>query len=90
MEMIIKKIKTGILLGSIVLSGALYSCDSTEKKMDKTVDAIPSERYEEADQPDSLRNNEVNSDNDGNDGTMNGSMPEHVTETAKPAAKKDN
>jgi hypothetical protein len=29
----------------------------------------------------------VNSDNDGNDGTMNGSMPENVTQ---PKPKKDN
>jgi hypothetical protein len=88
MEMIIRKIKTGLLATVIVLS-AFYSCDSTEKKREKTTEAIPSERFEEADRPDSLSNNEANSDNDGNDGTMNGSMPENVTEKGT-SAKKDN
>ena len=86
--MIIRKIKTGLLAAVIVLS-AFYSCDSTEKKREKTTDAIPSERFEEAGRADSLTNNEVSSDNDGNDGTMNGSMPEHVTESG-PGTNKDN
>ncbi len=85
--MIIKKLKIVALAATVILSTGLYSCDSTEKKREKTVNAIPSERYEESKTADSLRNNEVNSDNDGNDGTMNGSMPENVTE---PAPKKDN
>ena len=88
MEMILKKIKTAFL-ATVIISSAFYSCDSTEKKREKTVNAIPSERYEEAGRQDSLTNNDVNSDNDGNDGTMNGSMPEHVTETG-PGTKKDN
>jgi hypothetical protein len=88
MEMIIKKIKIGLLATVIALS-AFYSCDSTEKKREKTMNAIPTERFEEAGRSDSLTNNDVNSDNDGNDGTLNGSMPEHVTETG-PGTKKDN
>jgi hypothetical protein len=88
MEMILKKMKVALLAAIIVTSG-LYSCDSTEKKRQKNKDAIPTERFEEAGRQDSLSNNQVNSDNDGNDGTMNGSMPEHVTETS-PKAKKDN
>jgi hypothetical protein len=86
MEMIIKKIKAG-LLAALIISSAFYSCDSTEKKREKNKDAIPTERYEEAKAPDSLTNNQVHSDNDGNDGTLNGSMPSNVSE---PAPKKDN
>ena len=88
MEKIIKKIRAG-LLTTVILLSAFYSCDSTEKKQQKTVNAIPSERYEEAGRADSLTNNDVNSDNDGNDGTMNGSMPENVTESGS-STKKDN
>jgi hypothetical protein len=88
MEMIVKKMKTA-LLAAVIISSAFYSCDSTEKKRSKNKDAIPTERFEEAGRQDSLSNNQVNSDNDGNDGTMNGSMPEHVTETG-PRTKKDN
>lgn len=88
MEMIIKKIKAGLLTTVIVLS-VFYSCDSTEKRREKTINAVPTERHEEAARADSLSNNEVNSDNDGNDGTINGSMPENVTETGA-GAKKDN
>ena len=88
MEMIIKKIKIGLLATVLALS-TFYSCDSTEKKREKTTEAIPSERFEEAGRADSLRNNDVNSDNDGNDGTANGSMPENVTESSG-NAKKDN
>lgn len=76
-----------ILIGLLGLSALFAACDSTEKKRQKNKDAIPTERFEEASRSDSLSNNDVNSDNDGNDGTMNGSMPENVTQ---PAPKKDN
>lgn len=84
--MILKKMKAALLAAVIIVS-ALSSCDSTEKKREKTKDAIPTERYEEAGRQDSLSNNQVHSDNDGNDGTMNGSMPSNPTE---PSPQKDN
>lgn len=87
MEFIIKKLKINYLVALLGISATLYACDTTEKKREKTVNAIPTERYEEAGRADSLSNNDVNSDNDGNDGTLNGSMPENVTQ---PAPKKDN
>lgn len=74
-------------MGLLGVSVMFAACDSTEKKREKNKDAIPTERFEEASRADSLSNNDVNSDNDGNDGTMNGSMPENVTQ---PAPKKDN
>jgi hypothetical protein len=88
MEIIMKKIRV-CLLAAVIVSSALYSCDSTEKKRQKNKDAIPTERFEQAGDPDSLSKNQVHSDNDGNDGTLNGSMPSNVTETS-PGAKKDN
>ncbi len=83
-----KSFKLNIVVGILFLSGGLFSCDTTEKRLEKTQNAIPTERYEEAKAPDSLSNNKVSGDNDGNDGTMNGSMPEHVASPASPG--KDN
>jgi len=87
MESILKSIRAYSIIGLLGLSTVFYACDSTEKKREKNKDAIPTEKFEEASRADSLSNNDVNSDNDGNDGTANGSMPENVTQ---PAPKKDN
>lgn len=73
------------LLGIAACVLVMESCDSTEKKREKTQNAIPSERFEEANTPDSLSNNQVESDNDGNDGTMNGSKPNTVKPVPKPS-----
>jgi len=80
MEYFGRKMRINTLIGLLSLSVMFGACDSTEKKRQKNKDAIPTERFEEASRADSLSNNDVNSDNDGNDGTANGSMPENVTE----------
>ena len=76
--------KLNALMGILCLTFCLGACDSTEKRREKTQNAVPTERFEEAKAPDSLSNNKVSGDNDGNDGTMNGSMPEHVASPASP------
>lgn len=84
MNLHLKRIKIGFLSGLLILSMGMFSC-GPERTREMNQTAPPPTADQDAAEADSLIDNDNRSDNDGNDGTLNGSMPETSTPSPDPA-----